>query len=95
MAIMSFNASLGIDFSNWTEPKLEREENQVQLRNDKEELPKLSEGSKDGRENHKITRRKRYGGSKKCKTEDQPWILQFGGEDGKKLRGKLISSSIM
>ena len=84
---MSFNASLGIDFSNWTEPKLEREEKQAQQKNGKEVLPKLGEGSEYGQEGRGKSRRKRYVGSKKCDPEDQPWILQYGGEDGKKLRG--------
>lgn len=86
-SIMKFNASLGIDFSNWIEPKLEREQNEVQLKDVKEELPKSGAGSEYGREAREEARRKRYRSNKKYKPEEQPWILEYGGEEGNKLRG--------
>lgn len=85
---MRFNNSLGVDFSKWTQPKIERENNQVQLKSFNEDTPKFGAGSEYGREAREEARRKKYGIiSKKYRPEDQPWILQYGGKNGKKLRG--------
>ena len=49
---MRLNASLGIDFTNWTEPQLEREYNGVQLRNLNKEMPESGKNSEYGREDY-------------------------------------------
>ena len=92
---MSFNASLGIDFTNWTEPKLERENNEIQFRSLNKEMPKSGEGSEYGREGREEARRKWYDSRKKYKPEEQPWLLEYGGKDGEKLRGNVKGCSIM
>ena len=88
---MSFNASLGIDFTKWTHPKLEQENNQVQFKSFLEEQPKFGDGSENGREAREEARRKKYGIiSKKYQPENQPWILQYEAKNERKnLRGNL------
>lgn len=94
---MRFSSSLGIDFKEWTEPKLERENNQVELKGSQDEHPKSGAGSEYGREAREELARskKRDMMTKKYKPEDQPWILQYGGENGKKLRGNFFIKFFM
>ena len=88
LAIMRFNRSLNIDFNEWNKAQIERENNQVQFKSFSEEMPKFGAGSEFGREAREEARKRKYGIiSKKYKSEDQPWILQYGGKNGKKLRG--------
>lgn len=85
---MRFNNSTGADFSDWSHPKMERENNQVQFKSFNEDMPKFGAGSEYGREQREEARRKKYGIiSKKYKPEDQPWILNCGGKNGRKFRG--------
>ena len=93
--IMRFNASVGVDFTKWSQVKMERENNQVQFKSFSEDMPKFGAGSEFGREQREEARRKKFGiYSKKYKPEDQPWIIQHGGKTGKKFRGKFSSLEV-
>ena len=85
---MRFLDSAGVDFTKWVTPKIERENNQVQMKNWNEDMPKFGAGSEYGREAREEARRKKFGVySRKYKPEDQPWLLQHGGKTGKKYKG--------
>lgn len=86
--MMRFHAALGVDFKNWTHTKMERENNMKEFKSLDEELPKYGAGSEFGREQREEARRKKYGISvKKYRPEDQPWLLNVGGKNGKKFKG--------
>ncbi|XP_076246710.1 transcription factor IIFalpha isoform X2 [Calliopsis andreniformis] len=85
---MRFNATLNVDFSKWTQVKMERENNMKEYRGLEEEMPKFGAGSEFGRDAREEARRKKFGiTSRKYKPEDQPWILKSGGKTGKKFKG--------
>lgn len=85
---MRFNATLNVDFSKWSQVKMERENNMKEYKGMEEELPKFGAGSEFGRDAREEARRKKYGiTSRKYKPEDQPWILKSGGKTGKKFKG--------
>ena len=88
---MRVNASLGIDFTKWTHPKLERENIEVQFKSFQEEQPKFGAGNEYGCEAREEARRKKYGLIiKKYQPENQPWILQYEAKNERKnLRGNL------
>ncbi|KAL0111695.1 hypothetical protein PUN28_013115 [Cardiocondyla obscurior] len=86
--VMRFNATLNVDFSKWTQVKMERENNMKEYKNIEEEMPRFGAGSEFGRDAREEARRKKYGiTSRKYKPEDQPWILKSGGKTGKKFKG--------
>ncbi|XP_011862981.1 PREDICTED: general transcription factor IIF subunit 1 isoform X1 [Vollenhovia emeryi] len=86
--VMRFNATLNVDFSKWTQVKMERENNMKEYKGIEEEMPKFGAGSEFGRDAREEARRKKYGiTSRKYKPEDQPWILKSGGKTGKKFKG--------
>ncbi|XP_029170883.1 general transcription factor IIF subunit 1 [Nylanderia fulva] len=86
--VMRFNATLNVDFSKWTQVKMERENNMKEYKSIEEEMPKFGAGSEFGRDAREEARRKKYGiTSRKYKPEDQPWILKSGGKTGKKFKG--------
>lgn len=86
--VMRFNATLNVDFSKWTQVKMERENNMKEYKGMEEEMPKFGAGSEFGRDAREEARRKKYGiTSRKYKPEDQPWILKSGGKTGKKFKG--------
>ncbi|XP_043271762.1 general transcription factor IIF subunit 1 isoform X2 [Venturia canescens] len=86
--VMRFNATLKVDFSEWTQVKMERENNMKEYRGVEEEMPKFGAGSEFGRDAREEARRKKFGiTSRKYKPEDQPWILKAGGRTGKKFKG--------
>ncbi|XP_075229010.1 general transcription factor IIF subunit 1-like isoform X2 [Lycorma delicatula] len=86
--MMRFNSVLNVDFSKWTQVKMERENNQREFKGPDEEQPKFGAGSEFGREAKEEARRKKYGIiTKKYRPEDQPWILKVGGKTGKKFKG--------
>jgi len=86
--VMRFNATLNVDFSKWTQVKMERENNMREYKGMEEEMPKFGAGSEFGRDAREEARRKKYGiTSRKYKPEDQPWILKSGGKTGKKFKG--------
>lgn len=85
---MRFNATLNVDFSKWTQVKMERENNMKEYKGLEEEMPKFGAGSEFGRDAREEARRKKFGiTSRKYKPEDQPWILKSGGKTGKKFKG--------
>lgn len=84
---MKFNASLNVEFSNWTQARLERENNLKDFKPD-EDMPKFGAGSEFGRDQREEARKKKYGIiSKKYNPDDQPWLLRLGGKSGKRYRG--------
>ncbi|CAH0722973.1 unnamed protein product, partial [Brenthis ino] len=86
--VMRFNATLNVDFANWTHVKMERENNIKEFKGVEEEMPKYGAGSEYGRDMREEARRKKFGIiSRKYKPEDQPWILKVGGKTGKKFKG--------
>ncbi|XP_076750324.1 transcription factor IIFalpha [Xylocopa sonorina] len=86
--VMRFNATLNVDFSKWTQVKMERENNMKEYKGIEEEMPKFGAGSEFGRDAREEARRKKFGiMSRKYKAEDQPWILKSGGKTGKKFKG--------
>ncbi|XP_017795347.1 PREDICTED: general transcription factor IIF subunit 1 [Habropoda laboriosa] len=86
--VMRFNATLNVDFSKWTQVKMERENNIKEYKGIEEEMPKFGAGSEFGRDAREEARRKKFGiTSRKYKPEDQPWILKSGGKTGKKFKG--------
>lgn len=85
---MRFNATLNVDFSKWSQVKMERENNMKEYKGMEEEMPKFGAGSEFGRDAREEARRKKFGiTSRKYKPEDQPWILKSGGKTGKKFKG--------
>jgi Transcription initiation factor IIF, alpha subunit (TFIIF-alpha) len=89
---MRFNYNLNIDFSQWRNIKLERENNMKEFRGMEEELPKFGAGSEYNRDQKEEARRKKFGIiAKKYNPDAQPWILKIGKNSGtassKKFRG--------
>ncbi|XP_076670825.1 transcription factor IIFalpha [Andrena cerasifolii] len=86
--VMRFNATLNVDFSKWSQVKMERENNMKEYKGIEEEVPKFGAGSEFGRDAREEARRKKFGiTSRKYKPDDQPWILKSGGKTGKKFKG--------
>ncbi|XP_058796551.1 general transcription factor IIF subunit 1 [Phymastichus coffea] len=86
--VMRFNAVLKVDFKEWKQVKLERENNMKDFRGVEEEMPKFGAGSEFGRDAREEARKKKFGiNSRKYKSEDQPWILKVNGKTGKKFKG--------
>ena len=86
--VMRFNATMNIDFTKWSQVKLERENNMKEYKGIDEEMPKFGAGSEFGRDAREEARKKKFGiVSRKYKPEDQPWILKCGGKTGKKFKG--------
>lgn len=85
---MRFNATMNIDFTKWSQVKLERENNMKEYKGLDEEMPKFGAGSEFGRDAREEARKKKFGiVSRKYKPDDQPWILKCGGKTGKKFKG--------
>lgn len=86
---MRFNGNLKVDFAEWKNVKMERENNMKDFRGMDEDIPKFGAGSEYNRDIREEVRRKKYGiAARKYKPEAQPWILKVGGsKTGKKFRG--------
>ncbi|GAB6032753.1 hypothetical protein CHUAL_011621 [Chamberlinius hualienensis] len=85
--VMRFNSSMNIDFATWSQGRLERENNQKDLKLE-EEMPKFGAGSEYGRQQREEAKRRKYGmAARKYNPDDQPWLLRIGGKAGKKYRG--------
>lgn len=55
------------------------------LNNDERKMPESGAGSEFGKKQHeKSPRKKADGETCEVKAEDQPWILQVNGRDGKR-----------
>ncbi|XP_014261830.1 general transcription factor IIF subunit 1 [Cimex lectularius] len=86
--VMRFNSVQNVDFTKWSQVKMERENNIKEFKTQDEEQPKFGAGSEYGREAREEARRKKYGIiTRRYKPEDQPWILKVGGKSGKKFKG--------
>ncbi|XP_016845194.2 general transcription factor IIF subunit 1-like [Nasonia vitripennis] len=86
--VMKFNTAQGIDFNEWKDAKMERENNRSDFNRAQEEIPKYGAGSEFGREAREEARRKKFGIiSQKYNPEAQPWILKPTGKTGKKFKG--------
>ncbi|EDW15017.1 general transcription factor IIF subunit 1 [Drosophila mojavensis] len=86
--VMRFNATLNVDFAQWRNVKLERENNMKEFRGIDEEQPKFGAGSEYNRDQREEARRKKFGIiARKYRPEAQPWILKVGGKTGKKFKG--------
>ncbi|KAJ8667134.1 hypothetical protein QAD02_008796 [Eretmocerus hayati] len=86
--VMRFNAHLKVDFKEWKQVKMERENNMKDFKESEEEIPKFGAGSEFGREAREEARRKKFGiTSRRYRPEDQPWLLKLNGKSGKKFRG--------
>lgn len=86
--IMRFKEVSKIDFKEWKQVKLERENHMKDYKSTAEEMPKFGAGSEFGRDAREEARRKKFGyASKKNDPEDQPWIMRVNGKAGRKYRG--------
>lgn len=86
--VMRFNATLNVDFAQWRNVKMERENSMRDAKFGNDDEPKFGAGSEYNRDLREEVRRKKYNISdKKYKPESQPWILKSGGKTGKKFRG--------
>lgn len=87
--VMRFNGNLNVDFTQWRNVKMERENNLREFKgNNEEDAPKFGAGSEYNRDLKEEVRRKKYGIiAKRYRPEAQPWILKVGGRSGKKFRG--------
>ncbi|EDV93809.1 general transcription factor IIF subunit 1 [Drosophila grimshawi] len=86
--VMRFNATLNVDFAQWRNVKLERENNMKEFRGFDEDQPKFGAGSEYNRDQREEARRKKFGIiARKYRPEAQPWILKVGGKTGKKFKG--------
>ncbi|XP_031636298.1 general transcription factor IIF subunit 1 [Contarinia nasturtii] len=87
--VMRFNATLKVDFAQWKNVKMERENNLRDARSGiEEEMPKYGAGSEYNRDMKEELRRKKFGYQpRKYKQDLQPWILKVDGKSGKKFRG--------
>ncbi|XP_077285665.1 transcription factor IIFalpha [Arctopsyche grandis] len=86
--VMRFNATLNVDFAQWSQVKMERENNLKEYRGMDDEQPKFGAGSEFGRDAREEARRKKFGiVARKYRSDDQPWILKVGGKNGKKFKG--------
>jgi len=67
--VMRFNATLNVDFAQWRNVKLERENNMKEFRGMEEDQPKFGAGSEYNRDQREEARRKKFGaGSGRVKT---------------------------
>ncbi|CAG9805477.1 unnamed protein product [Chironomus riparius] len=88
--VMRFNYNLNVDFSQWRNVKMERENNMREFKSGLEEdAPKFGAGSEYNRDQKEEARRKKFGIiAKKYNPDAQPWILKVNsGKSGKKFRG--------
>ncbi|XP_018495007.1 general transcription factor IIF subunit 1 [Galendromus occidentalis] len=86
--VMRFLQSRQQTVSEWTQVRMERENNMKEYRTETDELPKHGAGSEYGRDLKEEARRKKFGiVRKKYNPDDQPWMLNVGGKHGKKFKG--------
>ncbi|XP_022672958.1 general transcription factor IIF subunit 1-like isoform X2 [Varroa jacobsoni] len=86
--VMRFMQSRNQTPLEWSQVRMERENNLKEYRTESDELPKYGAGSEYGRELKDEARRKKFGiVRKKYNPDDQPWHLRVGGKQGKKFKG--------
>jgi len=91
---MRFNYNLNVDFSQWRNVKMERENNMREFKSGlDEDTPKFGAGSEYNRDQKEEARRKKFGIiARKYNPDAQPWILKVNsGKSGKKFRGVSIT----
>ena len=85
---MKFNGAVGVDFTKWSQVELERENKMLEFESFGGEMPTFGSGTEYGREQREEATRKKYQlSSNKYRPEQQAWLLQHGGKQGKKFRG--------
>lgn len=87
--VMKYNNSNKVDFTNWSQVRMVRENNQKFMNlYQQEDQPKFGAGSAFGKDLKEEARRKKLGIiSRKYNAEAQPWLLKVGGKTGKKFKG--------
>jgi len=88
--VMKFNASLNVDFSQWTQARMVRENNQkiVNSTQPVDDDPKFGAGSVFGKDMKEEARLKKLGiNRRKYDPEAQPWLMRVGGKGGRKYKG--------
>ncbi|XP_043550996.1 general transcription factor IIF subunit 1 isoform X1 [Chiloscyllium plagiosum] len=86
--IMAFNAADKIDFSTWTQAKMERDLSNKKIYQE-EEQPMFGAGSEFGKKLREESRKKKFGiVTREFKPEDQPWLLRVNGKAGRKFKGQ-------
>ncbi|XP_029440582.1 general transcription factor IIF subunit 1 [Rhinatrema bivittatum] len=85
--VMAFNAADKVNFSTWSQAKMERDVSNKKMYQE-EEMPDSGAGSEFNRKLREEARRKKYGIIlKEFRLEDQPWLLQVNGKAGRKFKG--------
>ncbi|XP_069783594.1 general transcription factor IIF subunit 1 isoform X2 [Narcine bancroftii] len=86
--IMAFNAADKINFSTWTQAKMERDLSNKKIYQE-EEQPVFGAGSEFGKKLREESRKKKFGiVTREFKAEDQPWLLKVNGKAGRKFKGQ-------
>ncbi|XP_029692233.1 general transcription factor IIF subunit 1-like [Takifugu rubripes] len=86
--IMAFNAGDRVDSSTWTQAQMERDMSARQF-SEEQKVPESRPGSEFGRKQCGESRRKKFGIEKReFKAEDQPWILNVNGKEGRRFKGQ-------
>ncbi|XP_041091634.1 general transcription factor IIF subunit 1 [Polyodon spathula] len=86
--VMAFNSGDKINFSTWTQAKMERDLSNKRMFQD-EEAPETGAGSEFGKKLREVSRRKKFGiVPREFKLEDQPWLLRVNGKSGRKFKGQ-------
>ncbi|XP_078091092.1 general transcription factor IIF subunit 1 isoform X1 [Mustelus asterias] len=86
--IMAFNAADKINFSTWTQAKMERDLSNKKIYQE-EEQPIFGAGSEFGKKLREESRKKKFGiVTREFKAEDQPWLLRVNGKAGRKFKGQ-------
>lgn len=85
---MRFNGNLNVDFAQWRNVKMERENNMREFKGMDDDAPKFGAGSEYNRELKEEIRRRKFGIiARRYRPDAQPWILKVGGKTGKKFKG--------
>jgi len=87
--VMKFNNSQNIDFTQWNQVRMVRENNQKVFNTSQpDDQPKFGAGSAFGKDAKEEARRKKLGIiSRKYNPEAQPWLMKIGGKTGRKYKG--------
>ncbi|XP_039626427.1 general transcription factor IIF subunit 1 [Polypterus senegalus] len=86
--IMAFNVGDKVNFSSWTQAKMERDLSNKKMYQE-EEMPDSGAGSEFGKKQREESRRKKYGIiTREFRAEDQPWLLRVNGKAGRKFKGQ-------
>uniref|UniRef100_UPI00398EB253 general transcription factor IIF subunit 1 isoform X1 n=2 Tax=Pristiophorus japonicus TaxID=55135 RepID=UPI00398EB253 len=86
--IMAFNAADKINFSTWTQAKMERDLSNKKIYQE-EEQPVFGAGSEFRKKLREESRKKKFGiVTREFKPENQPWLLRVNGKAGRKFKGQ-------